>query len=357
MRPLTTRSKAQQVAAHLREGIRQGRWKERMPGRTRLAAELGVSPSSIQRGLDVLEREGLLVAQGDHSRRRIVLAPGAVEPRPMHIGILPFGRGSAGRAFVVDLTHQLIETGHRVTETSKTLCDLGMEPRRIARMVGKHAVDAWVVIAGSRDVLAWFAAQPTPVFGFFGGHHEFPMAGCSPLKKPAFLAAVDRLVSLGHRRIVFMLRSHLKSPPSPGLRAFSEAMESHGIAIGSYHVPDWGAEDPEEFHRCLDRLLATTPPTALIVDEAEQFLAALRHLACRGFVAPERISLICTDPDRAFSWYRPAIAHIDWSVDPMVRRVVRWANGVSQGRDDRRKTTVKARFVEGGTIGPVPEGR
>jgi hypothetical protein len=34
-----------------------------------------------------------------------------------------------------------------------------------------------------------------------------------------------------------------------------------------------------------------------------------------------------------------------------VRRIVRWANNVARGKDDRRKTSSLAQFVEGGTIG------
>jgi hypothetical protein len=35
--------------------------------------------------------------------------------------------------------------------------------------------------------------------------------------------------------------------------------------------------------------------------------------------------------------------------------MTRWADHVARGRDDRRQSFTKAEFVEGGTIGPVPE--
>jgi hypothetical protein len=37
----------------------------------------------------------------------------------------------------------------------------------------------------------------------------------------------------------------------------------------------------------------------------------------------------------------------------VVRRIVRWAANVSQGKRDLRQTLTKAEFVAGGTIGPV----
>jgi hypothetical protein len=49
--------------------------------------------------------------------------------------------------------------------------------------------------------------------------------------------------------------------------------------------------------------------------------------------------------------------HITWDCNPIINRVVKWADNISRGKDDRRKTSSKARLVLGGTIGPVPNGR
>ena len=68
---------------------------------------------------------------------------------------------------------------------------------------------------------------------------------------------------------------------------------------------------------------------------------------------PEDLSLVCDDPSTAFEWSRPTVAHINWDSLPVVRRVVRWAANVSQGKTDLRQTLTKAEFISGGTIGPV----
>jgi len=39
--------------------------------------------------------------------------------------------------------------------------------------------------------------------------------------------------------------------------------------------------------------------------------------------------------------------------ETMIKRLVNWANNVSRGKHDRRKSATKARLVLGGTIGPV----
>jgi hypothetical protein len=40
----------------------------------------------------------------------------------------------------------------------------------------------------------------------------------------------------------------------------------------------------------------------------------------------------------------------------VANRIVRWVRNISQGKEDTRQTTIKAEFIEGGTIGPAAEG-
>ncbi len=81
------------------------------------------------------------------------------------------------------------------------------------------------------------------------------------------------------------------------------------------------------------------------------------QLARRGLLAPDDLSLICIDIAPDFGSWAPSIARIRWDMDAIVRRIVRWANNVGRGREDRRTIYVQAEFVEGGTIGPAPQGR
>lgn len=167
---------------------------------------------------------------------------------------------------------------------------------------------------------------------------------------------VARLIGLGHRRIVMLVREERRKP-GPGFpeRLFLDQLEASGIKTGPYNLPDWD-DTPEDLHRVLDSLFRLTPPTALIIDDTALFFATMQHLAGIGIVAPDHVSLACTDSDPNFDWCRPTIAHIAWDRSPVVNRVVKWADNVSRGKDDRRRTNSLARFVDGGTIGPVPEG-
>lgn len=356
MAPLRTSTIAEQVAAHLREGILLGRWSKVMPGRDRLARELGVSPRTVVRALGGLEANGLLVAQGPCRRRRIVLPKGGPAARPLRVAILGYEpvaeRQTEG--YMVDLLHLLAAAGHGAFFTDRCLLDLRMDVGRVAGLVGRTEADAWVIAAGSRAVLEWFAAQPAPAFALFGRRRGLPIAGAGPDKVKALRTAARRLIALGHRRIVLLERASRRSAgPGAAEHAMLEEMAAVGLVTGRYNLPDW-EDTPEGLQRLLDELCRVTPPTALIIDEPFLFHAAKDHLARRGLLAPEHVSLVCTDPDKTFSWCRPSVAHIRWDSRPVVRRVLRWAGNVSRGIEDRRQTLTKAEYVEGGTVGRAP---
>lgn len=354
MEELRVLTAAEQVANHLRAELCRGAWGGRMPGGSRLATELGVGRDTVEAALLILEREGLLVPQGAGRRRRIELPEGKVA-HPQRVAILAYDSPEVALSlgYVKDLLHRLEKAGHSVIFAEKGLLGLGMEVGRVARFVQQTEADAWVVGAGSREVLEWFAAQPMPAFALFGRRRGLPIAGVGPDKASSLLAATGRLIGLGHRKISFLCRRQRRLP-QPGFpeRAFLAELAAQGIPTGTFNLPDW-EESKNGFTALLDSLFAATPPTALILDEPFLFNAAFHYLAKRNLRVPRDVSLVCTDNDPAFAWCEPTIAHIRWDHRPVVRRVVTWANNVSHGRDDRRQTLTKAEFVEGGTIGPA----
>lgn len=342
----------EQLAAHLREQIMRGVWHREMPGAPNLALKLGVDHRMVIAAFGLLENEGLLVPQGAGRRRRIVL-PEDHSPSGLRVQILPYEKSDRQLYYVIDLLHRLLEMGHIASLSTKTLQEMGMDPSQVARFVQKTEADAWIVMSGSRAILEWFAEQPKPVFAFAGRWRKVPIAASSPDKVPALRMAVRKLVELGHRRIVMLIREERRKP-NPGFfeRVFLEELEAHGIQTGTYNLPDW-SDDVHDFHRCIDSLFRNTPPTALLIDVMPLFIATQQHLAQHGIIAPRDVSMICLDPDPAFDWCQPSVAHIHWEPIPNVRRMTRWAENVARGKKDIRQNPTKAEFVQGGTIGPV----
>lgn len=338
-----------QTAEHLREQILQGKWRGALPGRDRLAAELGVSHMTVSRAVAQLEEEGLIVNQGNGRPRRIALLESGRKSRCLRIAVLRFETEDINHFIVLDFVHRLRKAGHQVDFADKTLTGLKMDVKRVDRLVKKSGVDAWIVISGSREILSWFAARALPCFALFGKLSDLAIAGGGANKRAAYDAASSRLVELNHKRIVLLGRWIGDCFSKQYLFG---AFEARGIPASHYSMPRF-TDTPEGFQSCLETLFATTPPSALFIMNPELLYAVQQFMARRKLLVPEDVSLICADPDSRFIWCRPTIAHITWDSAPWVRRIVRWAENVSRGKRDTRKAITQGKFVDGGSVGPA----
>lgn len=341
---------AEQVAQHLRDELRRGTWTGMMPGEDRLMARLGVGRNTIQAALGLLEQEGLLVGKGAGHQRRIVLQK--QEKAALRVRILLYDRSDRSLPDKMELMARLEEAGYAASFSHRSQCDLGMSANRVAAYVHKHPADAWVVSAGSREVLEWFSQQPVPAIAMFGMFSGLPIAASSPWKIPAMLTAVRKLIGLGHRRIVMLVRKERRTTLGLTENAFLAELKAHDIPVSSYNLPDWD-ETHGGLRAGLNSLFRHTPPTALIIGDPPLLVPVQQFFANRGIRVPDQVSLFSLNSDPGFPWCDPVISHIDWDYRPVVRRVMRWVDNVAHGKEDLSQKLYEGTFVEGGTIMPV----
>jgi DNA-binding LacI/PurR family transcriptional regulator len=151
-----------------------------------------------------------------------------------------------------------------------------------------------------------------------------------------------------------MLSREERHHPNLGLLELSylKTLEAHGIKPGSYNLPQW-ENSAAGFKKCLEELFQFTPPTALIIEESQFFMAALLELSRRGIWVPKDVSLFCTDDDPVFEMCDPYVSCIHWPTDPVVTHIFKWVQRVSRGNVTRKAVNTPARIIEGGTIGPA----
>lgn len=341
---------AEQVAAYLRAEMTAGRMLGVMPGVLRLEADYGINRNTLETALRLLENEGLLISQGAGMCR--LIRPQVRQKKDLlRVGILTNDEVEQKVNYMVELRHQLTEAGHSVFFLPKGMYELEMDVRRIARMVKRYPADVWLVIAGSREVLEWFANEKLRVMAIFGRRRELPIASVGPDKVPAIAAATSELIRLGHRRIVLLTRRARRLPlPGAVEQEFLNQLANHGIVPGPYNLPDW-QESIDGYQSCLESLFHVTPPTAMIIDEVPLFLATQQYLITRGLQVPRDVSLICMDESSELDWCRPSVAHIRWDSMQMVRRVLRWTANMAVGKIDLSHNFTTTEFVNGGTIG------
>lgn len=346
-------SPSTQVASYLRKELLKGTWRKQFPGTPALAAELEVDRKTIIAAILQLEEEGILTPQG-HGRPRMVTLPKTLPTNILNISVLPYEDSDRQLPYLLELVNKVEHQGHNIRITNRTLTGLGMDARRTEKYVEQNPAGAWIVVGASYEILEWFSSNEPPVLAIFGRRRRLPIASVGPNKVQALRSAVDKLVELGHRRIVMFAREERRKPV-PGYieKAFLNMLESYGIPPGPYHLPDWD-DHPDSFHACLENLFRHTPPTALIFDEPKFLFAAQQHLAAKGIVAPRDISFISSDSDSTFPWCQPTTSHIQWESRPIVQHAFRWIQQLSEGKNLRKVIDTPATFIEGGTIGPPP---
>lgn len=343
---------SEQLASALRVELFRGRWGGNLPGRNQLAERYGVNHKTVDAALKLLEAEGLLENQGQGRRRRVVLPNNAT--MPLRVCMLTYDRNDRRLPHMIELQHLLEEAGHTPFYTDQTLNDLKQKLSRVQRLVKATEADAWIVSAGSRDILEWFAGQPHPTFALFGRRQGLPIPAAGPDHPTAMVALAERLISLGHQRMVQLVRAERRHPEAGAPeRHFLDILKAHGIPTGPYNLPDW-EESPEGLQVILASLFKVSPPTALIVDDPINLFAPVQQfLHRRGLQVPRDVSLVITEPVPYLEWCHPSIAHVVWENRPILRRIVRWAANVSRGRRDVLQSLTPTSIYEGGTIGPA----
>ncbi len=131
------------------------------------------------------------------------------------------------------IQHDLEANGHQLFFCAKCQVELRHQVGRIARLIRANPADAWIVVAGSRPALEWFAIQETPCLALYGRTGGLALARTGPEKVATLLEATRCLLELGHRRIVLINRA-TRRKPEPGTIevAFLAELGAHGIPTG-----------------------------------------------------------------------------------------------------------------------------
>ena len=335
--------------------ILKGAFDTSMPGGKQLKRTLGVNSRAAEDALRQLESEGFLLPQGPGRPRLIQIPQNAKRSAQLRVAILLHEPEDRVSTLTAELHSRLEKAGWQVHFAPKTLKELGMDPKRVAANVQSTEADAWIAIGASQEVLGWFLRRPTPVLSCFGRPEKMDIAQTGVITSIARIELVRKLHALGHRRIV-MLSERLRREPKPGVpeQSVLDELERLGVKTGTYNLPDWD-DTADGLRNCLDSLFAVTPPHALIIGTPWMFYCVHEHLLRKGIDAPKDVSLICVDRDPSFAWLHPEVSCIKSDLGKIAQHVVQWLRSVERGRPIKKKTYVKARLIDGGTIGKARE--
>jgi DNA-binding LacI/PurR family transcriptional regulator len=338
------------------ELLRSGHWGGAVPGVVEIARHFNVSKFSARGALKILESEGVLYSRGAGRSRDLVSAEPKGMGKTCRVGILPTVPLHQEFSFVQNtiglIQSEVEKSGHHCFISSRALSQLGNDPARVLRHIGREHADAWIVNRARRDILTALAEHPTPVYAMGGYFTGLPIAGSVADIVPALRQAIDELVALGHRKIVSILPTRWRVPePIPTAQALLDILRSKGIPVGDYNMPDW-KESPEGLSNLLESMFQVTPPTALIVVEPAQAVGVLSFLARKKLRVPEDVSLLSMIIDPIQEWHQPPITKLMGPIEQQhVRHTMRWINKVVSGKVWHNQLTLAAKLHKGGTFG------
>lgn len=349
-----------QTMAHIREGVREGRWSGKLPGVRPLSRELGVSRESLRNALRRLSEEGLLAEDGPGGARRILRRETPARRDTLRIAILParhmHTESTADRLLILRLMHDLESAGHACVLAPPSWSGDEPTPATLEQLVRDKDADAWMIYQGPRDLLKWFSEQKFPTLALGGNNLALPMAAVGFDYPGAVREATRALLAGGHRRIVFIAPRFARTPtPARPVRTFLDELAAAGVTTGRYNVPDWD-ESPAGLRSLLVSLFSLTPPSAILTWDGFEASGVLSFLAERKLATPRHVSLVALTNDPGVVWQNPGVrlANCEQDPEPFIRHCLRWADDAARGRATKHNELLPVRFDSGNTLGPLP---
>lgn len=314
-----------------------------MPGRDKLARDLKVHGSTVERALQLLESEGLLEKAGP-GKPRLIVSSGKTATTASTVCVLLYDVGDEADDYILKLQYHLGAAGHTLTFAPRTMCELKFDPDRIEAMIRKKSADVWIVYSGSQRILERFVQLSLPVFALFGRMSGLPIAGSGTDIQAALREAIQCLHEHGHRRIVMLTRTQLvESELGLTERTFVRELKEKNLPVSTYNLAVWDNTSSGLKH-CLDKLFEVTPPTAILVDDWTIYNAVQNYLFYRRGVDRLKVSCISMDYHPSFSWYVPPALHFYWDPVDVVQAAVAWVKNVGRGKKPVAQKLIKAEF-------------
>ena len=267
-----------------------------------------VAPETYEKVQEVIDELGYtssLAARGMRSRRMNVI--GLVMPDvgdPFSIQVMK----GVSRA-IAELDYDLIvyTGGEFQRETSAD------RERRFVSLLGGGITDGVIVVTPTTT--SFPTASPVVVVDPNVETHDCPAVIAT--NRDGALAAVEYLISLGHRRIGFISgRSELQSAVRR-LQGYKDGLARAGIPPDPDLIQAGDYSSKTGF-ACAQRLLnLSDPPTAIFASNDQSATGAIKAVLEAGLHVPDDISVVGFDNVPEVAYAHPRLTTVDQSIDKM----------------------------------------
>jgi LacI family transcriptional regulator len=267
-----------------------------------------VAPATHQKVQNIIAELGYtssLAARGLRSRRMNVL--GLVMPdvgNPFAIQVMK----GVSRA-IAELDYDLIvyTGGEFQRETSAD------RERRFVSLLGGGITDGIIVVTPSTTNFP----TPSPVVVVDPNVEDHDCPAVTATNRDGALAAMEYLISLGHRRIGFIGgRSDLQSAVRR-LQGYKDGLARAGIPLNADLIQTGDFSSKTGF-ACAQRLLnLSDPPTAIFASNDQSATGAIKAIYEAGLGVPDDISVVGFDNVPEVAYTHPGLTTVDQCVEKM----------------------------------------
>src|SRR5689334_10973595 len=306
----------------------------------------GLAPGTRARFLEVAEQLGWTPSPRAHALSvSKALAVGLVVARAAEV----FRADAFFPAFISGLEVVLSERGHALLlmvaehDDAATYRRLAKEGRVDGVLVTDLQVD------DPRPALLAELGLPAVVVGPSVGQ-EVPTLGVDD--GPGVRAAVEHLVSLGHRHIAHVSGPQTMVHGRSRRTAWAEALREAGLPEGVCVEADFSAESGAAATRTL--LDLAEPPTAIVYANDLMAMAGLSLAVARGISVPGDLSVTGYDDTEIAAHLQPSLTTVTTDVVAWGRAAATRLLEMVDGREPSPVDLPPARLVVRASTGPAP---
>lgn len=312
--------------------MRDGRWKDSLPGYRIIAGELGVSWRTSNAALKLLADRGLIDAATKGRPRRVLANNGRASMAQkvmLEVTSSKIAADSDEQALLDDLLKIWFEKGGEVRRAQIDYRQRKKPAAALRRLVAVHGANVLLMREPLKPWVEAALTAPEPVY-FLGGdipRDDFEkVTGFAVSISNMVSQAVTHLRAFGHQRILIPDEGR---GPMFRQSVLAAMKQSWGGCppVDALYCPEFAELEPEAWQRYWEEAFRRTRPTAVIVHKEKSYFSLLGFCLRHRLRIPDDLSVICLAASDALLWCHPVPDHVTFPRARALAHFRRWIRG------------------------------